>query len=160
MSYSTASTQKFTLIEDLPDLDDLEGPRPQQNAVRQGNMRGSHYPGGRMLPNGQEDRFAKFIRQSHDMPSEAGMESRMVPSQLGHPPQTTELYEESPSPTDEVKTYKMPEGTPTCLDIAEHVANCPICSKFYNDDKTIYIIAIVILAIVCVLLLKKVLDQN
>ena len=52
----------------------------------------------------------------------------------------------------------MPDGTPSCLDVAEHIANCPICSKFYSTDKTIYIIAIVILSIICILLLKKVLD--
>jgi hypothetical protein len=54
--------------------------------------------------------------------------------------------------------YNMPDNTPSCLDIAEHVVNCPICSKFYNDDKTIYIIAIIVLAVICLLLLKKILS--
>ena len=45
-----------------------------------------------------------------------------------------------------------------CLDVAEHISNCPICSKLYNNDKTMYIIAIVILAIIVILLLKKVLE--
>ena len=31
MSYSTANTQKFTLIDDLPDLDDLEGYSQKQD---------------------------------------------------------------------------------------------------------------------------------
>ena len=56
------------------------------------------------------------------------------------------------------KKYKMPNNSPSCLEVAEHIANCPICSKFYNSDKTPYIIAIVILLIVCILLIKKVLD--
>ena len=38
MSYSTAGTQKFTMIDDLPDLDDLEGPPPHQRAVNQGQI--------------------------------------------------------------------------------------------------------------------------
>jgi hypothetical protein len=46
-----------------------------------------------------------------------------------------------------------------CLDVANHVKSCPICSKFYNTDKTPYIIAIVILSIICILLLKKVLNM-
>ena len=43
MSYSTANTQKFTLIDDLPDLDDLEG----------------------YSNNKQDDKYSKFIRKSH-----------------------------------------------------------------------------------------------
>ena len=46
----------------------------------------------------------------------------------------------------------------SCLDFAKHVKNCPICSKFYNIDKTPYIVSIVILSIVCLLLLRKVLN--
>ena len=54
--------------------------------------------------------------------------------------------------------YMLPDGSPTCIDIANHIASCPICSKFYNNDKTIYIIAIILLALICILLLKKLLD--
>lgn len=54
--------------------------------------------------------------------------------------------------------FNMPIGSPSCLDVADHISKCPICSKFYNTDKTIYIIAIITLAIICILLLKKVLD--
>lgn len=46
-----------------------------------------------------------------------------------------------------------------CMDIANHVKNCPICTKFYDNDKTIYIVIIVVLAIVAVLLLKRVLEH-
>jgi hypothetical protein len=56
------------------------------------------------------------------------------------------------------KPFNMPFGSPSCLDVAEHISKCPICSKFYNTDKTIYIIAIITLVIICILLLKKVLD--
>jgi hypothetical protein len=45
-----------------------------------------------------------------------------------------------------------------CIDVANHIQSCPICSKFYNNDKTLYILAIIILSIVCLLLLKKVLN--
>jgi hypothetical protein len=38
------------------------------------------------------------------------------------------------------------------------VGSCPICSRFYHNDNTVYIIAIVILSIICILLLKRVLD--
>ena len=45
----------------------------------------------------------------------------------------------------------------TCLDICDHIKGCPICSKFYNTDKTIYIVIIIILCLVILVLLKKVL---
>jgi len=53
---------------------------------------------------------------------------------------------------------KMPPNSPSCLDVADHINACPICSRFYNNDKTLYVIAIAVLAIICILLLKKVLD--
>ncbi len=49
-------------------------------------------------------------------------------------------------------------NSPSCLEIADHIPNCPICSKLYESDKTIYLIAIVVLAMICIILLKKVLD--
>jgi len=57
-----------------------------------------------------------------------------------------------------IKSFNMPDNSPSCLEVAEHVANCPICSKFYNNDKTIYIVAIIVLSIVCLILLKRVLN--
>ena len=51
MTYSTATTQKFTLIDNLPDLDDLE-----ENKVG--------------------DKYNKFIRNNHSpTPMQAGMSS-------------------------------------------------------------------------------------
>lgn len=43
----------------------------------------------------------------------------------------------------------------TCPDVFEHISNCPICSKIYNQDKTIYIFFIVILSIIIIILLKQ-----
>lgn len=59
---------------------------------------------------------------------------------------------------EQVNIYEMAKNSPTCLEFAEHHANCPICSKFYNNDKTLYIAIIIILSIICILLLKKVLN--
>ncbi len=49
-------------------------------------------------------------------------------------------------------------GWGNCLDVSGHIEKCPICSKLYKQDKTIMIIAIVVLAIICILLFKKVLN--
>jgi hypothetical protein len=58
----------------------------------------------------------------------------------------------------EVETYVQPTYVINCIEIARHIEGCPICSRFYNNDKTMYIIVIVILAIVCLLLMKRVLN--
>ena len=47
----------------------------------------------------------------------------------------------------------------SCIQIANHIKSCPICSKFYDNDKSMYIIAIVILIILCIVLIKKVLEN-
>ena len=150
MSYSTASAQKFTLIDDLPDLDDLEaqGPRQQQNAVRNNLSREPHH----------DDKYNKFIRSAHPSSAESGMSrtNSQVGMSMNQPqPHSYEQYEEMPP---QYKSFKLPPNTPSCLDVADHVANCPICSKFYNNDKTVYIIAIVVLLIIVMLLLKRILD--
>ena len=44
-----------------------------------------------------------------------------------------------------------------CIEICDHIKGCPICSKFYNTDKTIYVVVIVILCLILLILLKKVL---
>ena len=46
----------------------------------------------------------------------------------------------------------------TCVEIAKHIKECPICSKFYDTDKSIYIIVIIVLSICCIVLLKKLLE--
>jgi hypothetical protein len=61
-------------------------------------------------------------------------------------------------PEEEKSVYERLKGTPSCLEIADHVSLCPICSRFYRTDSTIYVIAIVLLAIICILLLKRVLN--
>jgi hypothetical protein len=46
----------------------------------------------------------------------------------------------------------------SCIDVCNHVNSCPVCSRFYNNDKTIYIIIIVLLSIITVICFKKILN--
>ena len=165
--------QSVTPIEMLPDLEDLErgsrgGNKPQFSSSRRqqpGYQTSQSLHGGvgseeqtKMINN-------KFIRTSpHSFPNQAGMTPQddvRTSSLASHADMPHGEQEGAESPLHDksnLTRYEMPENTPSCLDVAEHVANCPICSKFYSNDKTVYIIAIVVLAIICVLLLKKVLD--
>ena len=144
--------QNVTPLEMLPDLEDLEK---------------SDFSPINVLPPGEADKFGRYIRGNHHngIAKQSGMTQNFHSVQPRHRHQhhyndQKENYDfpKQEAEEDSIKTFNMPSGTPSCLDVAEHIANCPICSKFYNTDKTIYIIAIVILSIICILLLKKVLD--
>ena len=47
-----------------------------------------------------------------------------------------------------------------CRDVARHVSNCPVCSKLYKQDKTMYWIIISILVIMCIIMFNKILECN
>jgi hypothetical protein len=47
----------------------------------------------------------------------------------------------------------------SCIDIVKHIKNCPICTKFYDNDRHIYIITIVILVVLCIILVKKLVEN-
>jgi len=159
MTYSKSSSEKFTLIEDLIDLDEQPEQPKQLN---------SGYNNKDVLPNGQEDKYAKFIRQPHKPKYEDYVNNsnniephpmhhaNMNPMNGGNMHGQHDMIQESYSN----QPYNIPMHSPySCLDIAGHIENCPICSKFYNNDKTVYIIAIIILVIISIILLKKVLDK-
>lgn len=142
--------QNVTPLEMLPDLEDLEK---------------NEYSLMNVLPPGETEKFARYIRnnQHNGIAKQSGMAPNIHsvhPHHYQHHQYNDkkENYDYNHIKEDGIKTFNMPSGTPSCLDVAEHIANCPICSKFYNTDKTIYIIAIVILSIICILLLKKVLN--
>jgi hypothetical protein len=84
-----------------------------------------------------------------------------------------EPYEEAPKPYQQhpslpknsaqysnyAESFVMPVGPQfNCMDVAHHIQKCPLCSKFYDNDKSIFWAAIVLLAIACIYLLKRVMD--
>jgi hypothetical protein len=128
--------QNTTSIDDLPELEELENP----TSIKQPN---GNFPE-------ETNKYTKFIRGGHAPPPESGMIPLIPRPGIG--------MEDVQHSEHDIKLINMPENTPSCLDVCAHIMNCPICSKFYNNDKTAYMIAIAVLAIVCILLLKKVLD--
>lgn len=154
MSYSTI--KNVTPINMLPELEDLEagsGAKPNYSSV----------PGAQMIPNSEIERMARHVRNGHVLHPDSGMVPYKELEMMQQRPQmysNTQMMNSYGTPigAEVVETKNVSPASPSCLDVADHIANCPICSKFYNNDKTIYIIAIVLLAIVCILLLKRVLD--
>jgi hypothetical protein len=43
-----------------------------------------------------------------------------------------------------------------CVTVAQHIESCPICSRLYDTDKTLYILAIIGLLILCFLMVKHI----
>ena len=119
MSYSrNKNSQKYTKIDDLPELTDGEYHNDTYNNQR--------YP-----------KYNNFSHTYHHAPETQYTE---MPAEM-HAEMAPINYNQS-----------------NCVDISHHCQNCPVCKKIYSSDKTLYIIPIVILAIICILLLKKVLD--
>ena len=46
-----------------------------------------------------------------------------------------------------------------CISVADHAANCIVCSKLYNNDKSLYLAIIGVLIIICIILMKKVVEK-
>lgn len=150
-----------TPLNELPDLEDLD-------IHGQGQGQGRRYvQSDRPIDDGKYD---KYLRAPHRVDPQSGMASygggppQGMPMGMPHgaPQGQQEMMMNGPyspgqpGPAPYIEKFASPQFN--CIDIARHIQDCPICSKFYSSDKTIYIIVIVILAIVCLLLLKKVLN--
>lgn len=147
---------QITLIEKLPELEDEAN---GMNNQMYGQAIGEPHTFGKTLHFANQEIQDRFISSP---PREAIQESGMG-RKHNYSPQPHQKAFFSPPPPQENSQLQYPypqfsQNSPTCLEIASHVKSCPICSRFYNNDNTIYIIAIVILSIICILLLKRVLD--
>jgi hypothetical protein len=132
--------QNVTLIDNLPDIDSLDTTPYGSSITQQGHENHS------ILSPEQSQKYDKYIRKTN----------------TGHSmyQQTQDQEQEFRNPyiPEQKEAFNMPTNTPSCLEVAEHILFCPICSRFYNNDKTVYIIAIIVLSLICCLLLKRVLD--
>jgi hypothetical protein len=148
----------YTRIEDLPELENQLIDAVGQNNNDEYRHRDTN----------------KFIRGNNRMiPNGAGMGRDGTPGPYGPPhgapqrvmqPPPQEMIEQPVMEVREMR-YSPMQGLErpdpmslNCVDIAMHIQQCPICSKFYNGDKSLYVIVIVILSIICLLLMKRVLN--
>ena len=154
-------SRNYTMIDDLEDISDM----PQEQHRDD------------IIPNDISEKIKGKIRNNYMAPPSSGMnyykqqrQMQMMPPPRPHyppppppPPQQhhyqnyeedeedypmiKEGYSSSPPPVTEI----------TCKQVAEHIADCPVCGRLYQYDRmnTIYIIIIVFLSIACLLLLKK-----
>lgn len=124
-----------TMLEELPDLEDIND---QNNDI---------------LPPEEIERMRKYTKQNYIPPPESGMtfsppQSHLERGLTGQPSQTQLI-----SPIRHLPS----QIEPTCLQISDHIQNCPICMKLYKNDNTVYIIIIIVLVTVIMILLNKIL---
>ena len=95
----------------------------------------------------------KFIRNTHQVPSESGM--MRYPQHV----ENFTLYEQSDSqlPPQQLG-LSAPMVGPTCPEIYMHIMSCPVCRRMYGQEtkpNMVYICIIFILLVFCALLFKK-----
>lgn len=174
----------ITLIDDLLDVEDIEQPKTQglgmipeaetnkyQKFIRNNGYNVPQQAGMQLnnnIPPFANVHSAQQIMQQQMMPPQM-IQQQMMPPQMmnqklpyndpnGDFQNNFQPYIEQEKFNNNLFEGYEPSNKPTCLAVAEHTADCKVCSKLYNNDKTVYIIAIVLLSIICILLLKKVLD--
>ena len=196
MTYSKSNTEKYTLIDDLLDLDIEENYQDnnQANKIKEKYIRNhSTKPNysENYTPIQTQNQNQTSIQTQNQPPiqnqtqiqnQQIHHENKIEPyqqqnshNQNFYKPYNNNLqqYNNKPYYNDDDSFYQddnklpyynnyhnIPSNSPySCLDISSHIENCPICSKFYNTDKTIYVITILILIIFCIILLKKIIDK-
>lgn len=157
--YGGAQQGRVTLLNELPDLEDLDRNEYNDPHAHQGTQVHQGLP---------PENYQKFIRSPHQMAQGSGMERYASgppsmregygPPNPGSPHATMNYEEMYNGPPQDTQPQQYMAPMLNCLDVNGHITGCPICSRFYNNDKTVYIIIIIILAIICLLLMKRVLN--
>jgi hypothetical protein len=168
--------KKVTYLDELPDLDDLEIDNtnfsniiPSEVAEKYRKViRSSHVPGEQ---SGMAPQYPQQQQQYHTQPQQQyqsqNIQRYTQPSYENYyqqsankTPMLNEQYTPRLHTQTEMPMYRENFLNMSCLDFAGHVKGCPICSKFYNNDRMPYIITILFLVILCLILLNKVLHTK
>jgi len=158
-----------TLIDDLPNLDDLETP-PATN-INSGGLG--------MIPD--PSRYKKFIRNSGmSTPIESGMQFN-TPKPQTYPPLKNKINREIENlfPEENIQGEYKPYIPSTyenfdvkvnpylrntsnqdvnCIQCANHTEHCTVCSKLYSNNNMVFVFVIIFQAILILLLIKKILE--
>lgn len=158
----------ITPIEDLIDIDNYEEnlyETPLGNKVNK-YIRNTDKNAMNSALNGIYDNPANYQQQQHiqrQYPQRTtalddDVETYVTPSRNAFTSIPNESYESK-------QNNQQPIASPnyhyqfTCPDVFEHISKCPICSKIYNQDKTIYILFIIVLSVIILILLKQLFNK-
>lgn len=174
--------QNITMITDLPDVDELEYqnrpplysgaqmlPKDHQEKVAKfiRNTHSAPDESGMISPPYDPTLSGPYspIGVSGNIMPQRPMAQRPIPQPpVRYPEDPAYLKKQPPQvpyqvpvPMESFRQSREP-GELSCIEVADHIKHCPLCSKFYANDKTLYMIVIIVLSIICILLIKKVLD--
>jgi hypothetical protein len=164
--------RNVTFIDDLPFLEDVAKAEQQQQFGHGGLS---------MIPPSESSQIKRFIRNNeYNLPPEAGMNTRNQEiMEEKHLLQQQKMFEDQQRMMMEQenmeqqiiqevevgkkkkrKTRGWDDCDPNCVNVAEHTTTCPVCSKLYNNDKSLYFGLIIVLTVICLILLKKIVEQK
>jgi hypothetical protein len=168
-------SKNVTFIDDLPFLDEIMN--------SQGNQQQQPYD---LIPNREYNQIKKFIRNTdNNFPPESGMSNIRSQQQLLEEQQALkqqQIFEEEQRRMQLQQMQQMQEEQEkirqeekhknkkdkrkssfeselSCINVAEHTADCIVCSKLYNTDHSIFYGIIIVLVIICLILLKRVVEK-
>lgn len=147
--------KNVTFIDDLFDTDSLMmGGNGKSDFISKGNAERDEYS------NQVHNRhIRKHDNKDMSFAINGGMMSQ-PPMQMQMPQQMPQqfMFEEQ-QPVRHIRQQIYEPEEISCMTIANHIKECPICSKFYNCDNSMYIVCIVLLIMVCVILLKRIIEK-
>ena len=167
--------QAFTLIDELPPL--MQVPPESQMLQMPQQMSGDKYgnkyydevvqehPGVRRKirnleskPFGKLDETYQHLTSPPSVVHQNYLSESMIPqSEAQHLPVATNVPVHYVQPMVKSNTtYPIVENYLTCRDAAEHVLNCPVCSRLYRTNEKLYLIGVgVLLLLIFMLILWK-----
>lgn len=172
MSYRT--NKQITMIDDLPFLDELENNKTNVLSMIPDNMQTVNKF---IRNNNYNPPFESGMSNQSSSNAQQQMQQQQIQQQIQQ--QQIQQQQQKQQETFEHEMFDDPrmymsgfQGAqeeprsfhrshhhePSCITVAEHTTNCIVCSKLYQNNMTGYIIVIIILAIISILLLKRVLN--
>ena len=169
-------SKNVTFIDELPFLDEIM------------NSQGNQQQPYDMIPNREYNQIKKFIRNTdNNFPPESGMSNIRSQQQMLEEQQALkqqqmfeeeqrriqlqqlqQIQEEQEKMREQEEKHKHKkdkkrsfsfESDLSCIQVAEHTADCIVCSKLYNTDHSVFYGIIIVLVIICLILLKRVVEK-
>lgn len=150
--------KNVTFIDDLFDAESL---MPEKSDyISKGNLERDEYASqikNRHVRKHSDNTFALNGGSYPEMPKQDFQPFTQL--QMYQEPMRMQPYQEPMRMQPYQEPMRMMSEEISCMTIATHIKDCPICSRFYNCDNSMYIVCIVLLIIVCVILLKRIIEK-
>jgi hypothetical protein len=152
--------KNVTMIDELPDLESgsrMHGPSPDMQMQSMQGMPPRH-----MMPDQRPEDMTfvnKFLRDNSNK-SGMGKYDEVANPQMYGPPQPQSQQHSPPIMNAPNEMDLRTLTSVNCVDVMHHIKDCPVCLKLYNaNDKSLYIVIIIILGLVCLLLIKRIFEK-